>query len=447
MRNARLIALLSGIATAGAPAAAQSLEEALSLAYETNPTIAAERARQRATKEQTAQAWSQALPQIQGSANYAKIDETQNFNQTVFGQQVATDRDFNLTSKTASISGEQPIFTGLRNFNAIRAAKARVKAGNAQLALVEQDVLQRAAQAYFDVVRDMAVYDATKNNVDVLLRQQREAQLRFDVGEVTKTDVAQADARLAQSRAQLTTAQARLAVSRATFAEIIGQTPATLDPDPGLPPAPTSLEDAQAIAAAGAPVVIRARMAEQASRRNVAVAKGAFSPTISLTASYQYAEEPNSFINTDEQFAYGARATVPIFLGGLNISRVREAKALNEADRRRIDEAERRATAAVTGAWEQLQAARANIVSATAQVEANELALTGVRREAQLGVRTTLDVLDAEQEFLNAQVALANAERDARTATFQLLAAMGVLGPEGAPAFDAENPDGPVNPG
>ncbi|MCB2097501.1 MAG: TolC family outer membrane protein [Parvularculaceae bacterium] len=443
MRRIIVFALWGGLAAGAAPASAQSLEEALSYAYETNPTIAAERARQRATKEQTAQAWASALPQVQGSASYVKNDETQNFNQTVFGQTVATDRDFKLTSKTASVTGEQPIFTGFRNFNAIRAAKSRVRAGNAQLALVEQDVLQRAAQTYFDVVRDMAVYDATKNNVEVLLRQQREAQLRFEVGEVTKTDVAQADARLAQSRAQLTTAQARLAVSRASFAEIIGQAPASLESDPGLPPTPVSLDEAQTIANAGAPVVVRAKMAEEASRRNVAGSKGAFAPTISLTATYQYAEEPNSFINTDEQFAYGARATVPIFLGGLNISRVREAKALHEADRRRIDEAERRATAAVTSAWEQLQAARANIVSATAQAEANELALTGVRREAQLGVRTTLDVLDAEQEYLNAQVALANAERDERTATFQLLAAMGVLGPDDA----GDDAAADVNPG
>lgn len=411
-------------------ACAQTLEEALSMAYESNPTIGAERARQRATRELKAQAWANALPQVQASANYTKIDQTQSFNQTVFGQAVVTEREFNLDSRGVQISGEQPIFTGLRNFNAIRAAKARVKAGDAQLALVEQDVLQRAAEAYFDVVRDMEVFEATKNNVEVLLRQKREAELRFEVGEVTKTDVAQADARLAQSRAQLTTSHARLAVSRASFAEIIGQNPATLEADPELPPAPVSLDEAQSIAAQGSPAVLRARMAEEASRRNVAVAKGAFAPTISAVASYQYAEEPNSFINNDEQFAYGARATVPIFLGGLNLSRVREANALHDADRRRIEEAERRATAAVTSAWEQLSAARANIVSATSQVDANSIALTGVRREAQLGVRTTLDVLDAEQEYLNAQVALANAERDARSAAFLLLAAMGVLGPD-----------------
>lgn len=430
MRQFLLFSAMLAASVSPGAARAQTLEEALTMAYRSNPTIGAERARQQATKELKAQAWAGALPQVQASASYVENDDDQTINNASFGGAGVTPRSFNLETKTAQISGEQPIFTGLRNFNAIRAAKARVKAGDAELALVEQDVLQRAAQAYFDVMRDMKVYEATKNNVDVLLRQKREAELRFEVGEVTKTDVAQADARLAQSRAQLTTAQARLAVSRASFAEIIGEAPATLEADPALPPAPVSLDEAQSIASQGSPAIIRAKMAEEASRRNVAVAKGAFSPTVSLTATYQYAEEPSSFVIKDEQFAYGVRATAPIFLGGLNVSRVREANALHDADRRRIEEAERRATAAVTSAWEQLSAARANIVSATSQVEANSIALTGVRREAQLGVRTTLDVLDAEQEYLNAEVALANAERDARTATFQLLAAMGVLGPD-----------------
>lgn len=430
--------LFAGVALAGglgaAPTAhAQTLEEALTMAYRTNPTISAERHRQDATRELKAQAWASALPRVQGTASYLKNHDDQTINSAALGGGAAQSRTFDLETRTAGVSGEQPIFTGFRNYNAIRAAKARVKAGDAQLALVEQDVLQRAASIYFEVVRDTAVFESTKNNVDVLLRQQREATVRFEVGEVTKTDVAQADARLAQSRAQLTTAQARLAVSRATFAEIIGQPPASLEKDPVVPLVPVSLDEALAIAAQGSPAVVRAKMAEEASRRDVAVAKGAFSPTISLTASYQYAEEPSTFIDRDEQFAYGARASIPIFLGGLNISRVREARALNDADRYHIEEAERRATAAVSGAWEQLMAARANIVSAKSQVEANALALNGVRREAQLGTRTTLDVLDAEQEYLNAEVSQATAERDARAATFQLLAAMGALGPDVGP--------------
>lgn len=415
-------------------AAAQTLEEALASVWRANPTIEAERARQRATKQQTPQAIAAVLPQITAGANYEKSETTQTVGSAAFCGGLSTSCSVKLQTTTAQISGEQPVFTGFRNFNAIKAARARVKSGAAQLASVEQDVLARAAGVYFDVVRDMAVFEATANNVEVLARQKREADLRFEVGEVTKTDVAQADARLAAARAGLTTAQARLAVSRANFAEIVGAAPVELEENPVLPATPATLDEAMAVAAAGAPAVVRARLSEEASRRSVAVAKGAFSPTISLVANYQYADEPSVFVLDSEQFAYGVRASAPIFLGGLNISRVREARALHDADRRRVEEAERRAEAAVAGAFAELSAARANIVSATAQVDANALALDGVRRESQVGSRTTLDVLDAEQELLDARVALADAERNARVATFALLAAMGALGPDAGPA-------------
>jgi outer membrane protein len=422
------IATLAAVLAATTPASGQTLEQALASAYRENPTIRAERARQRATKELAPQALAAALPQISGSAGYSKVDDTQTVNSSAFGGGPgASERTSKLESKTAGLEGQQVIFAGLRNFNSIRQARARVRAGAAQLSSVQHDVLSRAAQTYFDVVRDEAVYQSTANNVNVLLKQKDEAALRFEVGEITKTDVAQADARLALARAQLTTAQARLAVSRASFVEIIGSAPATLEKNPALPQTPATLEEAKSIAADLSPGLIAARENEAAARRGVAAAKGAFSPTVSLTASYQYAEEPSTFVLNDEQFAYGARASVPLFTGGLNLSRVREAKALRDAAESRVEEAMRRVEAAVTSAFEQLQAARANIVSAQSQVEANRLALTGVRRESQLGVRTTLDVLDAEQEFLNAEVSLANAERDARVAAFQLLAAMGAL--------------------
>ena len=268
---------------------------------------------------------------------------------------------------------------------------------------------------------------ATENNAQVLRKQFEEVAFRFEIGEVTKTDVAQSEARLALARARMTNAQAQLAISRAAFAEFIGQMPGSLEETPALPDAPATLDDAIAIARELSPVILQAQMREQASRRGVAIAKGEFSPTVSLTAGYQYAEEPSSFIAEDEQFAYGVRMTAPIFLGGLNLSRVREARADNRADRRRITVAERQIEARVTAGWQRLSAARANIVSSQTQVRANALALDGVRREAEIGVRTTLDVLDAEQEYLDAQVALANAERDARAATFQLLAAVGIL--------------------
>lgn len=407
-------------------AAAQTLEEALSLAYVTNPEIAAERAQLDATEEGVVQARARGLPQITAGAGYQKVDNTQSINGEVFNVG-AGGRDFKLDTATAQVSGEQQIFAGLRNVNAIRQAKARARAGGAQLTLVEQDVLARAATAYFDVVRDTVVLKATESNVEVLGKQFEEAALRFEIGEVTNTDVAQSEARLAAARARMTDAQAQLAISRAAFAELIGQMPGSLEETPALPEAPAAIDDAMAIARELSPVILQAQMREQASRRGVAIAKGAFSPTVSLTAGYQYAEEPSSFIAEDEQFAYGVRVTAPIFLGGLNLSRVREARALNRADRHRIAAAERQIDARVRAGWQRLAAARANVASSQTQVRANALALAGVRREAEVGARTTLDVLDAEQEFLDAQVALASAERDARAATFQLLAVIGVL--------------------
>ena len=408
------------------PAAAQTLEEALSLAYAANPEIAVERAQLDATREGVAQARAGGLPQITAGAGYEKVDDTQSISSDVFGAG-ADSRNFKLDAATAQVQGEQQIFAGLRNVNAIRQAKARTKAGGARLSLVEQDVLSRAAIAYFDVVRDMVVYRATENNVQVLIKQFEEIAFRFDIGEVTKTDVAQSEARLAQARARMTSAQAQLAISRAAFAELIGQMPASLEDAPVLPETPETLEEAKAIARELSPFIAQAQMREEASRRGVAIAKGAFSPTVSLRAEYQYAEEPSSFIDQDERFAYGVRVTAPIFLDGLNLSHVREARAVNRADRRRISLAERQVESRITSSWQRLAAARANIVSSQTQVRANALALDGVRREAEVGERTTLDVLDAEQEYLDAQVALANADRDARAATFQLLAAIGLL--------------------
>jgi len=409
---------------------AQSLETALDLAYRTNPTIRAERARQRATSEATKQAWANLLPQITASGSYDKINGDQVLDSTAFGNTTGPATfplSFDLNSLATQVTGEQAIFSGFRNINALKQARARVRAGGAQLVSVEQDVLTRAATAYFDVVRDTEVFKANSNNVRVLLRQLDEANLRFEVGEVTRTDVAQAEARLAGARAQLTNSQAQLAVSRAGFVQLVGQNPETLEKAPGLMPVPETLEATLELGRVYAPAVLAAAANEQISSKDIAIAKGALSPTVSFVAQYQYAENTNRSLVSDERFAYGARASIPIFQGGRNISRIREARALNDADRQRIEEARRSVEAQITGAWEQLNAAKASTASAKKQVEANELALKGVRREAQLGARTTLDVLDAEQESLNSVVSLATAERNSRVATFTLLASAGIL--------------------
>lgn len=428
VRTGSAVALLSAVALAFVPgeAAAQTLEDALAVAYRTNPTIRAERARLRATEELKAQAWANALPQITAGASYQHIEQTQTINSEVFGGTGPTTRSFELNTLAASVSGEQVIFAGFRNINAIKQARARVRAGGAQLAATEQAVLLDVATAFFDVLRDNAIYDSNRNQVTVLLRQLDEAQARFRVGEVTRTDVSQAEARLARARASLAGAQAQLAISRARYVELVGEAPGTLQ-EAQPPLLPESLAAAQEVARAYAPAAVVARENASASRRQVSIARGEFLPTVSLTAGYQYADEPSSFALSDEQFAYGARASVPLFLGGRNLSRVREARALADSAEASVEEAERRVAAQVTGAWEQLLAARATIVAAQTQVDANRLALAGVRRESQLGARTTLDVLDAEQELLNAEVQLATARRDERAAGFALLAAAGVL--------------------
>lgn len=432
------------LAFVAAPAAAETLQEALATAFSTNPTIRAERARLRATRELRAQAWAEALPRIGADGSYSRTTNTQSLNPGVFGGGGTRTSTFN--PLTGQVEGSLTIFNGFRNANAVRQARARVRAGGAELASVEQRILQEVATAYFDVLRDETIYQSNLNNVDVLVRQKREAELRFEVGEVTRTDVAQADARLAQSRAGLAAAQARLAVTRARYAELVGAPPGSLDPAPAAPDLPADLETALQIARDYAPANVAAREREKASARGVSIAKGALSPTVALTASYQYAEEPSTFVNSDETFSYGVRASVPIFSGGLNLSRIREARALHESAEHAVAEAARAVAASVTSAFEQHVAARIAIEAARAQLAANQLALDGVRREAQLGARSTLDVLNAEQELLDAKVDLANAERDGRAASFALLAAAGVLtldaaGLDDAPEAGAEPPE------
>ena len=419
-----LLAAMSVFGAVMAPAHGETLNDALALAYQTNPTIRAERERMRALRESKAQAWAGALPQVSASASYNKTDLTQTSSLSA--------SDEKLNTILGGVSAEQPVFTGFRNFNAIKQAGARVRAGGAQLAGAEQQVLLEVASVYFNVQRNMAVFDLRTRNVEVLVRQHEMADARFEVGEITRTDVAQAEARLAESRARLSSAQGELAIARADYAELVGQVPGDLEPVEVLPVLPETMEDALLVAGEYAPALILAREQAEVSRRQVNIARGAFLPSVSLTAGYQYAEEPSFFVDNSEELSFGARASMPIFLGGLNFSRVREAKALHASDRSRLTAAARQVEAQTIAAWERLVTARAIAVSAIAAVEANTLALEGVRQESLVGTRSTLDVLNAEQEYLNAQVNLVTAQRDAQAAAYGVLAAIGMLTPEAA---------------
>jgi len=422
-------------------ASAESLRDALGIAYRTNPSIQSQRAQLRATGELKSQALAALLPQINGQLAIQRSDQTQVL---AFQGQPAQTQEATLDQFNYGVSGEQLIFDGFRSMHAVKQAAAQIDAAEAQLIGVEQQLLRDVAIAYFDVVRDEAVYNLNRSNVEVLLKQQEQAQVRFRVGEITRTDVAQADARLAGARADLTNASAQLAVSRSRYAELVGQLPGSLEPEPPAPALPPSLDAAKTLGREIAPAVLVARATERASKRNVKIAKGAFSPRATVNADYQFADGSSPFILENENFSYGARVNVPILQGGARLSRIREAKALNDRDRQRIFEAERQVEAQIISAWEQLQAATATIESANVQVEANELALRGVRKEALVGTRTTLDVLNAELELLNAQVALETAKRNEQTATYGLLAAVGMLTPDliGLETYDLPKPKG-----
>lgn len=410
----------------------ETLQDALQLAYNSNPTIKAERAQLRASDELKAQALAALLPQISGQGSFlnAEISQTSTAGGPFDQQGVPLDQ------LSASANGDLLLFDGFSSIHAVRQAASQIHAAEAQLISVEQNLLNQVATAYFDVVRDMEVFSFNSANVDVLFKQLEQAQVRFRVGEITKTDVAQAEARLAGARSNLTNASTQLAVSRAVYVQLVGQSPGTLETNLPSPTLPATLDEAVSLAREIAPSILIARSTEEASQRGIRVARGRFAPTITATANYQFAEEPSTFISESETFAYGARINVPIFQGGNRFSQVRQAKAVNDRDRQRIYEAERLVQAQVVSAWEQLTAAKANIVSAQTQVEANNLALQGVKKEALFGSRSTLDVLNAELEALNSQVGLATAKRNANVATYSLLASIGMFTPESVGIVD-----------
>lgn len=414
----RLCAALPVALIFAVPASADTLTGALSSAYTGNPTLRAERARQRATDEGVAQALSGWRPTVTTSGDYGHTRGTTR-------PRTGLDkRDPHGYSVTLS----QPVFNGLKTVYGTRQADAGVLAGRATLKNVEQTVLLDAVTAYMDVVRDQAVVNLRIKNVSVLSEQLRASQARFRVGEITRTDVAQSEARRGGALSNLAQARATLAASRARYRQIIGNAPGTLRYPKGYRgPLPKSLKQAIAIARERNPALRTAEFNEQASRYAVDVARGDLLPEVSLEATFSERFEPSTSVNRSETTTVLGRLTVPLYQGGAVYSRVREAKQVNSQRRLQIAEADRLVFANVVSSWEQLRASRELIRSARSQVAANQLALKGVRQEALVGSRTTLDVLDAEQELLDSQVSLVGSRRDEVVASFQLLSAIGKL--------------------
>jgi outer membrane protein len=338
-----------------------------------------------------------------------------------------TETDNSLTPYTVGAEVVQPLYRGGRTVAETDRAEARISAARAALRSSEQDVLLQVATAYFNVLRDTAVVELNQNNVRVLERQLEATRDRFSVGEVTRTDVSQAEARLAGSKADLISAQGNLANTRAQYERLVGNKPDNLEIPNPLSGLPTSVTDVLAIAQEQHPDVVQAQYTEDAAKSDIRLSEGSLYPEVNLSAGVQRAYEASQEDLTSDSAEILAQVTVPLYQKGAVYSSVRAAKQTAGQARVQVDEARRAVIENATSSWETLVTARASIESQQAQVSSAEVALDGVQREASVGSRTVLDVLDQEQELLQARVNLVGSRRDAAVAEFQVKAAMGAL--------------------
>lgn len=414
-----------------APASAETLAEAIALAYDSNPTLQAQRATQRALDENWVQARSGYRPTLtaQGRFGYEKQNAPGSIDTNRDGVRDSQNETED-NSLSATLQLNQPIYTGGRVAAAVNAAEADILAGREQLRRTEATVMQAVVQAYADVRRDQEGLRIREENVRVLQRQLDESKARFDVGEITRTDVAQSEARLAAAQAQLSQAQAQLASSRATYAAVVGQNPGDLAPEPDLSALlPADVAQAYEAAEIDNPQIRQAEYAQQSSRSRLAAARAERMPNLSLTGTVSSSGRAEPFERDDfgRGVTAGATLTVPLFTGGLTSSRVRAAAERNNADRIGVEVARRSVMQSLTQAWNQHLASKANIASTEQQVKAARIAAEGTRQEQQVGLRTTLDVLNAEQELRQAELSQVSARRDEFVAAALVLVQMGRL--------------------
>ncbi|HJU32052.1 MAG TPA: TolC family outer membrane protein, partial [Hyphomicrobiaceae bacterium] len=400
------------------PASAETLLQALASAYKFNPRLDAARATLRATDEEVPRALSGYRPVVTGSADTSY----QNVN-TKPGSAAAGESN----PRGYQVDLVQPLFRGFRTVNAVNAAEATVRAGRETLRLAEQSVLLEAVTAFGDVVRDTAIVRLRENNVTVLTRDLRATQDRFNVGEVTRTDVAQAQARRAAAVAALDLARANLRTSRATYERVIGHPPSNLVEATASRLVAKTLAENVEISLRETPSVVAALYREQAARFSIDLVRGELLPSAQLEANYSKRFDQGQGIDAIESTSVTGRLTVPFYTGGEVEARVRQAKHTHVQRLQEIEQARTEAQAQVVTAWAQLQAAKAAVESDQTAVNANRIALAGVREEERVGQRTLLDVLNAEQELLNSEVNLVTDQRNVVVASYTVLSTIGRL--------------------
>lgn len=414
------------------PALADTIEAALVRAYQNNPQLNAQRASVRATDESVPQALSGYRPRVAvtGSAGYQYTDTL-----TTSGGTPTTIVRTNIHGANAPRSlgatVSQTLFNGQQTANKTRAAESQVSGAREALRVLEQTVLLQGATIYMDYLRDSAIVEVQKSNVRVLEQTLKQTRDRFNVGEVTRTDVAQSEAQLAAGKTQLLTAEANLTTTRSKFRQIIGNEPEALAP--GSPVdrfLPGTLPSAVEVGLTQNPNVTAAMFGIDVSYLQVKVNEGALLPTVSLQASVQQSYEQTMTIYRSFSAAAVAQLSVPVYQGGAEYSLIRQSKETLAQQRLNLEQVRDQTRANVVTAWGQLVAGKAQVQSAQSQVTASEIALNGVREEAKAGQRTTLDVLNAQQALVNARVALVTAQHDRVVASYAVLNAVGRLSPQ-----------------
>jgi outer membrane protein len=397
-------------------ASADTIESALAKAYMNNPDFNAQRAALRATDEGVQRARAGLLPSVSASSSLGRQSSTYNSSNEV------------LSPRTLGVSVTQSLYNGARVTNQIDQSEKSVLAAREQLRSVEQKVLFGASSGYMAVVRDTAVLKVRQANINVLKEQLRQTEDRFNVGEVTRTDVAQVSAQLAAAEAERSAAQASLASSVASYQQIIGSMPDALaDAVPLVNMVPTSLDQALLIGQADHPDIRAARFSVDIAAAGVKIAQGELLPSLSLKGSLTHANDYKSADDEYNDASIVASLTIPLYEGGEVHARVRQLKETLGQRRLEADSALRAVIAEISSAWSQYITSQARIKAAETQIEAATVALNGTREEAKVGQRTTLDVLIADQTLLGAQVNLVTAQTDRVVASYRVLSSVGKL--------------------
>ncbi|MEL7199365.1 MAG: TolC family outer membrane protein [Pseudomonadota bacterium] len=404
------------------PAQADTLREALASAYNTNPTLLGQRATQRATDEDVPINRAPGLPSLNVTATHIE------FVRQSSNQFTAPTRNLGVNALA-----QVPIYSGGAVKNGIRAAKERVAAGQADLRATESSVFSNTVAAYMDVLRTEALAGLAANQVDVLRVNLEATRDRFEIGDLTLTDVAQSESRLAAAEGDFLNAKSNLIGAQQTYIQLVGQAPENLEAPPPLPGLPDDVGLAVESALKNNPDLLAAKERADAAGFDTKVAGAGRLPTIGLFANGDYSDFygtlggpiSQDFVQAETTANVGVRVTIPLFQGGLPAARQRQAGARESAALEQVIATERNVIAQTRSAYASWQASNAVIKSSQAAVQSAELSLEGVRAENSIGNRTILDVLNAEQELLSARAQLVTARRNAYVAGFTLLAAMG----------------------